>query len=397
MLRLSQRMSNLSPSPTVSLNAKAQQLKAEGKQVINFGVGEPDFSTPQLVVDAAIAALKAGKTKYGPAGGSLPLRQAICDKLARDNAVHFRPADIVVGIGAKELLLHIAMGLFNEGEEILIPAPYWVSYISHVEATGATPIIIEMNEDPKAACLTPSMIANYVTPRTKAIYLNSPNNPAGYILNEQELRNLGQYLVTQNFWIIADEIYEYLDFDRPHKSLLSMFPELASRFILVNGMSKGFAMTGWRVGYCAGPSDIMDIVRGLQSHSSTCLPPFIEEAAIVALKQGRNLLLSQIPSLKSRRDLALKELGKIDGLNFMPPQGAFYILIDLRTRLAQSKNDMSSMSFSEKLLDDFLVAMVPGEAFGAPGYIRMSYAVSEQDITAGVSRLREALDSIKSK
>ncbi|MCX6130560.1 MAG: pyridoxal phosphate-dependent aminotransferase, partial [Proteobacteria bacterium] len=375
-LSLSRRISQLQASPTVALNTKAKELAEQGHKVINFSVGEPDFGTPEAIVETAIAALRQGKTKYGAAGGGLPLRKAICQKLMDDNQLQYQASQIVVGIGAKEILFHLALALINEGDEVLIPAPYWVSYTEHVIAAGGKPVVIPMPKDHAMPRLTAEMIKPYVTARTKAILLCSPNNPSGSVIPEAELRELGRYFVDKPWWIIADEIYEYMSYDFPAISLLSLCPELKDRYILVNGFSKGYAMTGWRVGYMAGPPAVADIVRTLQTQSSTCLPPFIEEAALKALSLGAGVMKEKMSSLKGRRDLAIRLLSEMPGVSWLPANGAFYVFIDIRKVLAKSPlyaND-NSLAFSAKLLEAYFVAMVPGEAFGVPGFLRLSYA-----------------------
>lgn len=391
MQRLSQRISAVKPSPTVALNGKAKAMRREGIAVINLTVGEPDFPTPSSVCDVAIAAIKSGKTKYGPAGGGPDLRAAIQAKLERENNLKFDTDQIVAGIGAKELLFHISLAMLNEGDEVLIPAPYWVSYTAHCEAAGATAVEIPML-DPQNPVVTPEQLEKYATPRTKAIVLNSPNNPGGYMMSEAQVESLAKYLQSKPWWIISDEIYEYLCFDGKHSCVVDFEPELQDRYIHVNGLSKGFAMTGWRVGYCAGPSDLMRLVRTLQTQSSTCLPPFIEEAAAFALNQGKSLLAEGIETFKKRRDLVVDAIRKIPNVGFIPPTGAFYLFIDLRQRLAEKNK--SSLEFAEYLLEASHVAMVPGEAFGVPGFIRMSYAAAEADLIAGIQKLGEALDRI---
>lgn len=393
---LSSRISQLQPSPTVALNTKAKELADLGHKVINFSVGEPDFPTPEPIVQAAIKALQDGKTRYGGAGGGLPLRKAIVSKLLKDNQLTYTPDQIVVGIGAKEILFHLSLALLNPGDEVLIPAPYWVSYTEHVIAAGATPIVIPMPKDHKAPRLTAAMIEPYVTAKTKAIVITSPSNPGGFVIPPDELKTLGEYLAQKNWWVISDEIYEYMSYDGPSISLATLVPAIRERFILVNGFSKGFAMTGWRVGYMAGPKPVADLVRTLQTQSSTCLPPFVEEGAMEALRHGRELMADKMLVLRQRRDLAVAILQEFPELDMLPPNGAFYIFIDLRKVLAKSAlytND-NSLDFSQKLLETYHVAMVPGEAFGAPGFIRLSYAVHEDTLKEGLKRLGDALVAI---
>ncbi|MBC7661276.1 MAG: pyridoxal phosphate-dependent aminotransferase [Chitinophagaceae bacterium] len=396
---LSQRIAQLQPSPTVALNSKAKELAEQGHKIINFSVGEPDFPTPDVIVQAAIKALQAGKTRYGAAGGGLPLRKAIVEKLEKENALTYKPEQIVVGIGAKEILFHLALACFNPGDEVLIPAPYWVSYTEHVVAAGATPIVIPMPTDHKAPRLTAEMVRPYVTARTKGIMITSPSNPGGFVIPPDEMKALGDYLSDKNWWIISDEIYEYMSFDGPSISMATLCPGVRDRFIVVNGFSKAYAMTGWRVGYMAGPKPVADLVRTLQTQSSTSLPPFIEEGALEALRHGKELMAEQMKVLRHRRDLAVSILKQYPELDMLPPNGAFYVYIDLRKVLAKSAlyAKDNSLDFSKKLLETYHVAMVPGEAFGTPGFIRLSYAVHDDTLIEGLKRLGDALVEIGAK
>lgn len=395
-MHISKRISDLEASPTVALNAKAQQLKSEGIDVLNFTVGEPDYPTPKSVVDVGVKALTDGKTGYGPAGGGLAFRKAISEKLKRDNNLTFTPDQIVCGIGAKEILFHIFLATLNEGDEVLLSAPAWVSYKEHVKAAGAIPVMIPMPNGDPSAIIAPDLLEKHATPKTVAYILCSPNNPAGYSLNRSEMQTLGNYLEKKDWWIITDEIYEYLVFEGEHISLLQTNPALSDRCILVNGLSKAFAMTGWRVGYAAGPKEVINLVKTLQSHSSTCLPPFIEEAGTFAISQGKPLMSREIEGLKEKRDLAIQKAESIPKLSYIKPQGAFYIFLDLREILKTSTRfgDLDSMAFCQYLLEEYHVAVVPGEAFDCPGYLRLSYATKREIIEDGFERLKKALANI---
>lgn len=396
MFELSRRIQNVKSSPTVALNAKAKALQKAGVNVLSFAVGEPDFPTPSAVVDIAIKALQAGKTKYGPAGGSPEFRAAICAKLLKENGLSYTPDQIVVGIGAKEILFHLFMSLCNDGDDVLVPSPYWVSYPDQIMAQGARPVCLALSPDLSGAPLRIEDIKKAATAKTVGIVLNSPNNPAGFMYSKELLMELGTYLKTTNWWIISDEIYEYMAFEKEHHSLLTFFPELKDRFFYVNGMSKGFAMTGWRVGYVAGTGPAIKMVRDLQSHSSTCLPPFIEEAATYAISQGKNLLAAEIGILNTRRKLTMGLLDNIKGVTYVQPHGAFYVFIDVRAAMSASKGykDLNTMRLSEELLSEYHIAVVPGDAFGAPGFLRFSYATDENTIKEGISRLEKALQNI---
>lgn len=389
----SKRISSLKPSPTLELNAKANKMKADGIKVLNFAVGEPDFATHPEVVKKAVEALEAGDTKYGPSGGSLLLRNAIVAKLARENGLTYSPDQIVCGMGAKEILFHLFLSLINEGDEVILTAPCWVSYIDHIKAAGGTPVVILPPEG--GPMINVDTIEKYATSRTKAFIICSPNNPAGYALSEAELKTLGTYLKSKNWWVISDEIYEYLSFDHPHHSVIKLTPELKERAVFISGMAKGYAMTGWRVGFAAGPKPLIDLIRNLQSQSSTCIPPFIEKASAWALDQGQALMKTQMQSLAIRRDLAVSCLEKVKYVKAIHPQGAFYLFVDIREALKLSSTPMTSLQFSQWLLSDFQVACVPGEAFEAPGFLRFTYAVSEDQIKEGLNRLDMAIKGLR--
>lgn len=386
--QLSKRISSLAPSPTLALNSKAVALAKAGRKIYNFAVGEPDFPTPETVVAVAIDSLQKGRTRYGPAGGSINLREAIRSKLKRDNNLDFETDEIVCGIGAKEILFHLFLTLLNDGDEVLLPAPYWVSYTDQIRAAGGIPVVVPAPAElsnPVAPKINHDALEKLVTANTKAIVINTPNNPAGYVLTPSDLQNLADFALRHDLWLISDEIYEYMAFEQPHQSLLSLRPDLRDRFILVNGLSKGFAMTGWRVGYAAGPQPVIRLVRNLESHSSTCIPTFIDDAATFALSKGRALMAPMIASLNERR---LSSMQLLDGMDYIHPQGAFYLFIDVRK---QCTVDRSSMDLSTRLLDEEGVAVVPGEAFGMPGFLRISYVLPESDLRDGLARIKNFL------
>lgn len=388
---VSKRILSLSPSATLSLNTKARELSRQGRKIINAAVGEPNFSTPEIIVESAIEELRKGNTKYGPAGGSLELRTAISDKLKRDNNLSYDPSEICVGSGAKEVLFHAFLALLNEGDEVLLPAPYWVSYEEQIKAAGAKAVLVPPPKPFKSPYLTPADLEKLVTAKTKAIVLCSPHNPCGFTLSRDELKSLGSYLASKDWWIISDEIYEYLSFDAPHVSILNTTPELKEKTLLINGLSKGFAMTGWRVGYAAGPKKIIDLLVTLHGHSSTCLPPFIEKAATKALNFGRSLMQEHLETLKKRRDYALSLAKEIPDIEVIHPSGAFYLFLDLQKALERSSYQGNTLKFCDYLLEKLSLACVPGEAFGLPGYVRFSYGICEEDIKEGLTSLKQGL------
>ncbi len=387
MPSVSNLIQQLKASPTLALNTKAKSMKASGKDIINFGVGEPDFGTHSSIIDEAIAALKAGKTKYGPAGGSLPLRTAITQKLKNENQMDFEANEVVVGMGAKEILFHTFLSLLNPGEEVIIPNPFWVSYKDQVAAAHGTPVMVGMQKDGQPDL---EEIKTKITSNTKVIVFSSPNNPSGVTYSETTLLGLIEIAQKHDLWVISDEIYERMVFDQKHVSVLNLRPEIKERCVLINGLSKGYAMTGWRVGYAAGPTSIISLIKKLQSHSSTCIPPFIEAAAIKALDAGPSLMSEHMNTLNERRKLAMQLVSEIPGAGFIEPKGAFYLFVDI------SKVTSDSFAFSNYLLENFYVAAVPGEAFGTPGFLRISYAVDTQTLKSGIQKLKEALESYES-
>jgi aspartate aminotransferase len=367
-------------------------MKAAGERILNFAVGEPDFATPQEVIDKTIQSLHEKKTKYGAAGGGMPLREATVQKLASENKLNYKPEQIVFGMGAKEILFHLCLTLIDDGDEVLIPAPYWVSYTEQIKAAGGIPVVIPMADGERP--IAPKTWSEYVTEKTVGIMLNSPNNPTGYVFNEVELFHIKDFLEAhKNLWAISDEIYEYLTFVGTHKSILNLCPEdLNERLILVHGLSKGYAMTGYRVGYMAGPLAVAKQVRSFQSHSSTCLPPFIEDAATYALSRGRDLLTEEFKTLNHRRQKAVAILVE-NNIPHVIPEGAFYLFIDARKYLKEnSQKYKDTLALCDVLLTEYKMAIVPGEAFGAPGFMRFSYASSMEDIEAGLGVLSRVLN-----
>lgn len=395
-MRFAKRMSTLRPSPTLALNAIARQLVQQGQTVYNFAVGEPDYPTPGPILEAGIESLRKGETRYGPAGGSSDLREAIAAKFQRDNQVSVDPANIVAGMGAKEILFHLFLSLVDEGDEVLVPVPYWVSYPEQIRLAGGVPIIAGGAPSPgrHLTRLDIDAFERLRTPRTVGMVLSTPNNPAGFVLSDMELNTLARWLRRNTLWIIVDEIYEYMTFDRPHLSLLKVAPDLANRIIVVNGLSKAFAMTGWRVGYAAGPGPLMKHLAALQSQSSTCIPRFIERAATKALSLGVTAVAQDLVNLRARRDSCVEILRSLDGARLAPPEGAFYAFVDIRERLSALGRDpeRDTSDFCRLLLSDHQVAVAPGDVFGAPGFLRISYATDAKTLATGMDRLRRALE-----
>ncbi len=387
---LSNVIQNLKPSPTLALNTLAKELESHGQKIFNFTVGEPDYPTRQDIVDVAIHSLKKGKTKYGPVGGGVELRKAAAAKIKRDLGCEANINSIVFGLGAKEILFHTFLAALNSGDEVILLAPYWVSYADQIIAAGGKPVIINLDLKNKNR-IDLQVIEKSVTKNTKAIVINSPNNPSGYVFREEELILLANFLHDKNWWIISDEIYESMIYEGKHISLIQINPKLQDRFIYINGLSKGYAMTGWRVGYVWGPDPITKLIKNLQGHSSTCLPPFIEEAATYALQQNKNFMEKEFLELTEKRNFALDYIQKsICNIDVIQPEGAFYLFLDCRKWLNKYFQNNSSMALSEKLIREFGVAVVPGEAFGYSGYLRLSFALAKKDLAEGLKKLGEA-------
>ena len=392
----SKRVQQIPGSPTVALNSKAKALKAAGHRVFNFTIGEPDFVTPQPVTEAAIIALKNGQTKYGAPGGGQQLREAFADKLRRENSLEYSPSQIVCGMGAKELLFHTALALLDKGDKAIVMAPYWVSYPAHICAAEGTPIVIPPPNDFGRERIDFDQIEKALTENiVKLIYLNSPNNPSGYVFTSQDLSRLAVLLRKfPETIIITDEIYEYLTYGHHHLSLLQVAPDLKERTIIIHGLAKNFAMTGWRVGFAAAPQEIASVLTKLQSQSSTCLPGFIESAAVLALENGRDLVQNELQAYERRRELILQEVKKIPNVEAVTPEGAFYLFLNCKESIAQLTDISSTNQLAEILLTKYFIATVPGEAFGTPGYLRLSFSISEPDILEGINHLREAFKDL---
>ncbi|MFK7872502.1 MAG: pyridoxal phosphate-dependent aminotransferase [Oligoflexales bacterium] len=394
-MRFSERIQRVQPSPTLTLNSRARDLKSQGLDILNFAVGEPDYGTPKAVVDIGIEALQQGQTRYGPAGGSLDFKNAVCTKVLRDQKIEIHPQQVVAGVGAKELLFHTFQTLLNDGDEVLIHAPAWVSYMEQIKLAGGTPVMIplELDEQGEVIC-TPEQLAAYATPKTRAFILCSPNNPAGYTLSQSSFDGLVSFLEKTQWWVISDEIYEAMSFDRPHLSVMTASSSLSERTVTINGCSKAFAMTGWRVGYAIGPKDFISHMKNLQSHSSSCLPPFVEKAAIHAIEQGpAELMKTELQHLKEKRIFAAECLKNIPYVRAVQNHGTFYLFVDCNDLIHATELD-SSMSLSLRLLEQHHVAVVPGEAFMAPGYLRFSFATDRSTIQKGFDRLKDCVMSL---
>ena len=398
-MKLSPRAQKLAPSETLAMAAKARALRASGVDVVSFATGEPDFATPALITSAAKKALDDGLTKYPPSAGIPELRQAICAKLAKDNALTYAPEEICVTCGAKQAIYNALQVLVGDGDEAIVPAPYWVSYPEQVRLAGGKPVIVAAGAD-TAFKLTPAKLAAAITPRTRAIILNTPSNPTGSAYTREELAALAAVLVKHGVAIISDEIYEKLVYGGfRHVSVAAAYPAARDLTITVNGVSKAYAMTGWRMGYAAGPKDVIGAMTTILGQQITGIPGFVQRACVEALAGPQEEIERMRCAFEKRRDLMLGLLREIPGLRCHVPEGAFYLLPDVTAYLgttAGGKTIADATQLAAWLLEEAHIATVAGDPFGCPGYLRFSYATSEANIVEGMKRFKEALSRLSS-
>lgn len=387
-MKISQRARNTAPSPTLGLTAQIARMKAEGIDVVGFGAGEPDFDTPEPIKEAAIAALKRGVTKYTPSGGTEELRRAICEKLARDNGLDYTPRQVLVSVGAKHTLYNIMQAVLEPGDEVLVPAPYWVSYPEQVKLAGATPVIVPAAEE-DGFRITAAALAAAVTPRTRMLILNSPSNPTGAAVDREELARIAGLAVERDLIVVSDEIYEKLTYDgRAHTSIASLGDEIYRRTLTVNGFSKAYSMTGWRLGYVAGDADVVAAMGRIQDQSTSNPTSFAQAGGVAALTGPQDAVVTMAAAFEERRNVIVDRLNAIRGIRCTKPDGAFYVFPNVSGLLSGSISDGDALA--EYLLRDARVGVVPGSGFGAPNYVRLSYATSLEQIEKGVARIAEA-------
>ena len=391
-LTVSHRCQNIAPSMTLSIDARAKEMKAAGLNVIGFGAGEPDFPTPQHICDAAKEAIDLGMTRYTPAAGTKELRKAICEKLRRDNDMTYTYGDILVSNGAKHSLFNIFQAILDPGDEVLIPTPCWVSYPELVRMAGGVPVFIPATEETNFIP-TNKDIARRVTRRTKAIVITSPSNPNGSVWEQEQLQFVADLAVSHPFFVVSDEIYEKLLYDgRKHLSIAQLGEQIKSQTFLVNGVSKAYAMTGWRIGYVAGPRNVISAMSSFQSQATSNPNSIAQYAAMKALQGDQSCVDAMVAQFEKRRDAMVEKINAIPGLSCRKPQGAFYIMMNIKQMLGKHYDGRmieSSLDFAELLLAEKQVALVPGVAFEAEGYCRLSYAVSMENILEGLSRIGE--------
>jgi len=398
MKPLSNKALMVKESSTLAITAKAKAMKAAGENLIAFTAGEPDFDTPAHIKAAAYAAADAGLTKYTATTGIPQLRKAICDKLKNDNGLTYQPNQIVVSNGAKHALANIFTALINDGDEIIFPAPYWLTYPELAQLAGGVPKIV-MTESANGYKPTAEQLAAAITPKTKAILINTPNNPSGAVYSRSELQAIADLAVKHDLYIISDEIYEYLVYsgDTPHISIASLGQEIFDRTIVVNGYSKSYSMTGWRVGYSASNTAIAEVIGNIQSHQTSNINTLAQNAAVAAEDGGRQCVENMRREFEKRRNLMFDKISEISGLNALRPDGAFYIFIDISALSGKTAADMtinSGADFADLLLDKCKVAIVPCADFGYANHVRLSYAVSEAEIVEGVERIKSFVEGL---
>ena len=387
----------LPPSITLAITAKAKEMKAEGKDVVGFGAGEPDFNTPQNIIDACKKALDEGKTKYVPASGINELKDAVVNKFKRDNDLTYERNQIIISTGGKQCLFNTLMALTNPGDEILIAKPYWVSYPDLIALSGGNCVVVETREEEDYKFTLESLEAS-VTPKTKAIIVNSPNNPTGTVYSREELQSIADFCKKHDIFIISDEIYEPLIYgEEKHISIASLSEDAYKRTVVVNALSKAYAMTGWRLGYAAGPKDLIKILGNIQSHTTSNSTSFVQYAAVEALNGDQSFIPLMNEEFRLRRDYMIERADKIKGLDYIYPKGAFYLMLDVRFFIGKhfrGNTIKSSLDLADMLLSEYLVAVVPGSGFGLEGFLRLSYATNRDAIKKGFDRIEEFLAEI---
>lgn len=387
----------LPPSITLAITAKAKEMKAEGKDVVGFGAGEPDFNTPQNIIDACKKALDEGKTKYVPASGINELKDAVVNKFKRDNDLSYERNQIIISTGGKQCLFNTLMALTNPGDEILIAKPYWVSYPDLIALSGGNCIVVDTREEEDYKFTLENLEAS-LTPKTKAIIVNSPNNPTGTVYSREELQSIADFCKKHDIFIISDEIYEPLIYgEEKHVSIASLSEDAYNRTVVINALSKAYAMTGWRLGYAAGPKDLIKIMGNIQSHTTSNSTSFVQYAAVEALNGDQSFIPLMNEEFRLRRDYMVARADMIKGLDCIYPKGAFYLMLDVRYFIGKhfrGNTIKSSLDLADMLLSEYLVAVVPGSGFGLEGFLRLSYAINRDAIKKGFDRIEEFLAEI---
>ncbi|MFQ7596627.1 pyridoxal phosphate-dependent aminotransferase [uncultured Clostridium sp.] len=396
-MELSRKAQAIEPSLTLAITAKAKEMKEKGIDVISFSAGEPDFNTPKNIINAAIKAMEDGNTKYTSVNGILQLREAICKKFKDDNGLEYNPSQIVVSTGAKQSLANTFLAILNPGDEVIVSTPYWVSYPELIKLADGKPVFVEGDEKSNYK-FTKENLEKAVTAKTKAIVLNTPNNPTGTIYNKEELEVIADFAKKYNIIIISDEMYEKLIYDNEnHISIASLSKDAYERTIVINGLSKSYAMTGWRIGYCAASEKIAKLMISIQSHVTSNVCSITQYAALEALNGPQNEITKMINEFEKRRNYMINRIESIDNLSIVKPKGAFYIMINIENCLGKEINGKilnDSMEFCASLLENEKLAVIPGKAFGLNNYIRVSYATSMEAIKEGLNRIESFIKKL---
>ena len=395
---ISDSLKRIKPSPTIAVTQKARELRDAGKDVIGLGAGEPDFDTPDNIKEAAIKAIKDGDTKYTAIDGTPVLKQAIVDKFKRENNLTYSPDQITVGAGGKHVIYNLMMATLNKGDEVIIPAPYWVSYPDIVLLAGATPIVVECSEE-QGFKLSAKDLESVITNNTKWVILNSPSNPTGACYTEQEIKNLAQVLKRKpHVNILSDDIYEHITYDGFKFFTIAQIPELKNKVFTMNGVSKSYAMTGWRIGYAAGDKDVIKAVAKIQSQSTTNPSSISQAAAVEALNGTQEFIPIRSLAFQERRDFVVNSLNAIDGINCLKPDGAFYVFPNCKELIGKKDKNGKKLEndtdFVQSLLENNNVAVVQGSAFGLDGFFRISYATSMEKLKVAMDRIKSFCESL---
>ena len=397
MIELNNFSKHMTPSLTLAINAKANSLKAQGLDVVAFGAGEPDFDTPDFIKEAAIEALHKGLTRYTPASGTQDLKEAVCEKLKRDNRLDYKPSQIIISNGAKHSLYNAFRVLLEQGDEVIIPSPFWLSYPEMVGFAGGVSVFVETKDTDFK--MTPEAFEAAITPKTKAVIINSPSNPNGAVYTWDELKAVAEVALKHNLTIISDEIYEELIYDDTvHYSIAEISEEVKNNTIIINGMSKAFAMTGWRIGYAAAPEHVTKAMTSFQSHAASNPNSIAQYASAVALRREKTFMDEMREEFQARRNLIVDLINDVDGITCKKPDGAFYVMMNVSGLFGKKSDDTvidGSLSFADALLEKANVAVVPGIAFGCDEYVRLSYATSRENITKGLERIKAFVATLK--
>ena len=387
-ITLAERIMHVKPSPTLAVTAKAAQMQAKGLDVVNLGAGEPDFDTPEHIKQAAIAAIQAGCTKYTAVDGTPELKQAVCDKFKRDNGLDYQLNQILVSVGGKQSFFNLCQALIGEGDEVIIPAPYWVSYPDIVLLASGKPVILPTTSAARYK-ITPAQLAAAITPKTKLFVINSPSNPSGVMYSFAELQALGEVLRQHPHVLIAtDDMYEHILWSQPFVNILDACPDLYARTIVLNGVSKAYAMTGWRIGYAGGPVELISAMKTVQSQSTSNPCSIAQKAAVAALNGGTESVQLMVKAFHERHDYVVQRLQAIAGVEVIPADGTFYIFPNVQ-EIIDRRGFANDLEFSNQLLDDVGVALVPGSAFGNEGCIRISFATSMELLKKAMDRIQQ--------